>query len=73
MDITDKDTLDILFEIVDVIIIVYHTPSAIGTYVKNLISMYGKHKFDLLRREKNLTFIDYNELNDILCPQNIIS
>ena len=73
LDITDKDTLDILFEIVDVIIIVYHTPSAIGTYVKNLSSMYGKHKFDLLRREKNLTFIDYNELNDILCPQNIIS
>ena len=43
--------------VVDNITIMYHDRSAVGSYVKNLVSIYGKEEFDRIRYEKKLMFL----------------
>ena len=57
LDITDKDLIQEIFDSVGSIFIYYHTESAIGSYIKNLISIYGKSGFDTIRKEKALMFL----------------
>ena len=56
LDITDKDIIENLFEIATDIEIYYHSDQAKVNYIKNVVQMFGREKYDILRREKNLTF-----------------
>ena len=62
LDITDRDIIVEIFELATTITIYYHNPSIVGTYVKNLIRIFGKTYFDILRVKKNLKFIPYEEV-----------
>ena len=57
LDITDKDLIQEIFDSAGSIFIYYHNESAIGSYIKNLISIYGKSGFDTIRKEKALMFL----------------
>lgn len=56
LDITDKDVIMEVFDLADEIHILYHNEKAIGSYIKNLVNMYGKDGFDRLRSVKKLRF-----------------
>ena len=62
LDKTDEDIIQELFGLSNRITIFYHDELAIGKYIKNLVSIYGKKKFDKLRVEKNLEFIQHEEI-----------
>ena len=57
LDITDQDIIIDLFDLSNRIFILYHSSNAVKTYIKNLVSIFGKRGFDDLRRNKNLTFL----------------
>jgi hypothetical protein len=64
LDSTDKDIITQLFAHSGKITILYHSQSALGTYVSKLIEIYGKEGFDELRSEKELKFVSLiNELD----------
>lgn len=63
LDKTDEDIIKELFEYCSDITILCHNNTVIGQYITNLVSIYGKTQFENLRREKNLKFVKYNELN----------
>lgn len=56
LDVTDKDIITEIFDAASEIVIMYHDESAAGTYIKNLVAIYGKEGFDRVRKEKNLIF-----------------
>lgn len=56
LDITDQEIIMTLFEYATEITVYCHNESAIGDYIRNLISIYGKREFDKLRLDKDLTF-----------------
>lgn len=62
LDRTDEDVIKELFSMADKLIITYHDESAIGQYITNLISIYGKKEFDILRNRTSLDFTSYDEL-----------
>lgn len=62
LDITDEDIIKSLFDIARNINIYYHNESAVGSYIKNLVSMYGKSKFDEIRTSKNIKFIPHDSI-----------
>lgn len=70
LDVTDEDIIKELFLSVNEIIVLCHNDSAMFSYISNLIRMFGKSQFDMLRKDKNLKFMnidkDVNELQDIL-------
>ena len=39
------------------IVIYYHDENVIGSYIKNLVAMFGKKEFDNIRKNKNLLFV----------------
>ena len=57
LDVTDKDIILDLFKYANEIIILYHSDEAKASYIANLITLYGKDGFDLLRKEQMLTFL----------------
>ena len=57
LDVTDKGIIKDLFDLSEHILIYYHEESQIGTYIKNLISIFGKKAFDELRYKKGLSFL----------------
>lgn len=57
LDITDKDIITELFDKSMKITIYYHNEAVIGTYIKNLVSIYGRKEFDKLRLDKSLKFM----------------
>ena len=61
LDKTDEDIIEELFELASEIVIYYHDLNSYTNLVKNLISIYGKSRFDTLRREKNLEFLQISE------------
>jgi len=71
LDRTDEDIIKELFAMADKVIITYHDESAIGQYITNLISIYGKNEFDNLRNHTSLDFVSYDELpncfSDVYC------
>lgn len=58
LDVTDEDIIKELFLSVHEIFILYHDDSAMFSYISNLIKMFGKSQFDMLRKDKNLRFMD---------------
>ena len=61
LDETDRDIIQELFMFSSTITIFYHKESAIKDYIKNIVSMYGKDGFDILRKDKCLRFVAYGE------------
>ncbi|MBP3399588.1 MAG: hypothetical protein J6K75_07510, partial [Erysipelotrichaceae bacterium] len=70
LDITDEDIIKDLFLSVHEILILCHDDSAMFSYISNLIKMFGKSQFDMLRKDKNLRFMDIekdaSKIKDIL-------
>ena len=64
LNTNDKDAIKELFGIADYIDILYHSQDALSQYVENLVTIYGKHKFDQLRVSKRLNFIPDRALYD---------
>ena len=54
LDITDKDIIEDLFDIATEIKIYYHNDKAKENYIENIVRIYGKSKYDNLRRNKDL-------------------
>ena len=61
LDITDRDIIEELFQNAKEIIVLYHNNSAKKSYISNLIKMFGKDKFDLLKKYKKLTFLSLDQ------------
>ena len=61
LDITDKDIIIELFDHARAINVYYHDENAKKDYIDNLIKIFGKQKFDDLRRNKNLRFCSLND------------
>lgn len=60
LDATDKDILMELFDIPDILTIMYHEESKICDFMKNIITMYGKEGLDRLRTQNRLNFCPLN-------------
>lgn len=65
LDETDKDIIEALFACSDRIYIVCHKLSKIGSYISNLVKIYGKTKFDEIRSRTQLSFISYDEWKNV--------
>lgn len=65
LDKTDEDIIKMLFDKANYIYVLCHNSSAIGASLKNLITIYGKTDFDILRSEKSLKFISYDEWKNV--------
>lgn len=57
LDITDKDIIVKLFEMSDEICILYHDEQARGSYISNLVKIFGKTEFDKIRQTQSLRFL----------------
>ena len=57
LDVSDRDVIEELFWRSDEIIIYHHSETALASYIKNLVSIFGKEAFDDLRLNHNLKFI----------------
>lgn len=66
LDKTDEDIIKQVFNLADKIIILCYDDQAIGNYIKNLITIYGKKEFDNLRSKTDLEFTSYENLNNVL-------
>ncbi len=62
LDTTDEDIIKELFALANRIIILYHSEERIGSFIKNLVNIYGKNEFDDIRAEKNLQFLPQAEV-----------
>ena len=65
LDVTDQDLIKQVFDVSGSIYIVCHDLSKIGDYISNLIQIYGKSEFDIIRSTKQLRFITYEEWKDV--------
>lgn len=72
LDITDKDSLKELFEASNEIIIYFHNENYIPVFVRNLIRIFGKEKFDELRNDRQLRFISLHDLPSPIPSAKII-
>lgn len=61
LDITDKDIIEDLFRNAKEIIVLYHSIDSKISYIKNLIEIFGKTDFEMLKNEKNLIFVSLNQ------------
>lgn len=66
LDKTDEDIIKQVFNLADKIVILCHNDQAIGKYIKNLITIYGKKEFDNLRSKTDLEFTSYENLDNVL-------
>lgn len=57
LDITDKDIIKDLFDIASKITIFYHNDEAKALYIRKLVSMFGRTKFEQIRDEQELRFL----------------
>ena len=61
LDVTDEDVIAELFSNAKEIVILYHDITAKKSYISNLVRMFGKEKFDILRKEKQLAFVSLEQ------------
>ena len=61
LDVTDRDILVELFEYAEEVYIFFHDIDAKRSYIENLILLFGKEKFDVLKKDKKLTFLLLND------------
>lgn len=57
LDVTDGDIIEELFQKSSDIVILYHNFEAKKNHISNIINIFGKEGFDMLRRNKMLRFI----------------
>lgn len=57
LDVTDKDIIYDLFDNANEIIVLYHNSEAKGSYISNLVRLFGREDFEALKRNKSLTFL----------------
>lgn len=62
LDITDRDIICEMFGLATRIKIYCHSRQAVGGYIKNLVAIFGKSNFDVLREEKRIEFLFYEEI-----------
>lgn len=60
LDITDQDIIKEIFDISSEINILYHSDWAKRDYISNIVRIFGKAEFDVLRSKKKLSFIHVN-------------
>ena len=56
LDVTDSDILKKVIAVAKKVIIYYHDDTAVASYIKNMVAMYGKDGFDEIREHKDLEF-----------------
>ena len=61
LDITDKDVIEELFRNASEIVVLYHNFDAKKSYIANLIKIFGKDGFDMLKKDKKLSFVSLND------------
>ena len=61
LDITDRDIIEELFRSANEIVVLYHNTTAKKSYITNLIKIFGKDGFELLKKEKKLAFISLEQ------------
>lgn len=61
LDITDQDIIAELFRNAKEIIILYHDVVAKKSYITNLVRIFGKSEFDILKKDKKLTFVSLDQ------------
>ena len=61
LDITDRDIIEELFQNASEIVILYHNFDAKKSYIANLIKIFGKDGFDMLKKDKKLSFVSLND------------
>lgn len=62
LDSTDEDVIRQIFHFAKTIKILYHNETSVKKQIENLIRMYGKDEFDLLRQAKQLCFLKQGEI-----------
>ena len=60
LDITDEDIIGDLFGLASEITVLYHNEYAKSQYIRNLVKIFGKNKFDQIRDEQRLSFLPLN-------------
>lgn len=63
LDVTDKDIITDLFGLASDITIFYHSESAKGDYIKNLIGIFGKSALDSINNSKDIKFVKHIDVN----------
>ena len=67
LDITDKDIIQEIFFLASKIYILNYDETDESNHISNLVNIFGKSDFDILRRKKNITFMSITDnLNDIM-------
>lgn len=61
LDETDGDVIEELFNAANTITIYYHIKEKVPEFLRNLIRIFGKKKFDEMRLNKQLTFINIKD------------
>ena len=61
LEITDKDVIEELFRNASEIVVLYHNFDAKKSYIANLIKIFGKEGFDMLKKDKKLSFVSLND------------
>ena len=61
LDVTDEDIIKEVFAMINKIVIICHSTTAIADSINNLIRIYGKHDFDELRARTDLEFKLYSD------------
>lgn len=61
LDITDKDVIEELFQNASEIVVLYHNFDAKKSYIANLVKIFGKDGFDILKKDKKLSFVSLND------------
>lgn len=68
LDVTDREVIEDLFGLASKITILYHNESAKSQYIRNLVNIFGKERFDQIRDEQQLELLpldmDFSELSE---------
>ena len=65
LDKTDKEIIQELFELSDEIWVYYYKEKDKVNYNRNLVSIYGMHGFERIRKEKQLTYVALEKLDEM--------
>ena len=74
LDVTDKDIIAELFQNAKEIVVLYHNLDAKKSYIANLIKIFGKDSFEMLKKDKKLIFTylesDLNSIKSLLSQES---
>jgi hypothetical protein len=57
LDVTDEDIIRGLFGLASEITVIYHSESSKSSLIRNLVTIFGKAKFDQIRDDQLLDFL----------------